>query len=302
MTPKPQRIRKWLVVCAALAVAAVVAYASSAPTAIWLALIPLMYTIPAFMWLDQLEPEPRVVRWNAFLWGAGISVLVASIANAIVISGVGLVAGLVISAPISEEIMKILGISGAAKRHYIDSPLDGAVYAGYVGLGFAMVENVTYFADAINEDQLGTVFVLRGLFSPLAHPYFSVWSGLAIGKAMQAGRSRRGAAFRGLLIAIPLHASWNLSAVHPMFAVLLLGHVALFLILVRKLRRMRREEISLVRERLPKLAFTHNLSPVELEAYGDIRATRRMRKQLPRNQRAAFDERRAAVAKLALSL
>lgn len=89
MTPKPQRIRKWLVVCAALAVAAVVAYASSAPTAIWLALIPLMYTIPAFMWLDQLEPEPRVVRWNAFLWGAGISVLVASIANAIVISGVG---------------------------------------------------------------------------------------------------------------------------------------------------------------------------------------------------------------------
>jgi hypothetical protein len=63
---------------------------------------------------------------------------------------------------------------------------------------------------------------------------------------------------------------------------------------------MRQAEIALVRQRLPKLAFTHNLSPKELEVYGDIHATRQLRRQLPRAQRAAFDERRAMVTKLAL--
>ena len=298
--PKPQRIRKWLVVTAGISAVSVIAYAADTPTAIWLALIPLAYTIPAFIWLDQLEPEPRAMRWNAFLWGAGISTLVASVANELTSATVGLTAALVISAPFSEEIMKILGISGAAKRHHVDSPLDGAVYAGYVGLGFAMVENVIYFSQAVADDDLGYVFVARGLFWPLAHPYFSVWAGLAIGKAIQAGTSRRRAALRGLLIAIPLHATWNLSVVHPAFAVLLLGHIALFVVLVRRLRRMRRDEIALVRRRLPQLAFTHNLSPLELDAYGDIKATRKLRRELPRKRRTAFDERRLAVTKLAL--
>jgi len=69
---------------------------------------------------------------------------------------------------------------------------------------------------------------------------------------------------------------------------------------VRRLRRMRRDEIALVRRRLPQLAFTHNLSPLELDTYGDIRASRRLRRQLPRSQRAAFDERRVTVTKMAL--
>ena len=87
---------------------------------------------------------------------------------------------------------------------------------------------------------------------------------------------------------------------HPAFAVLLLGHIALFIVLVRRLRRMRRDEIALVRQPLPRLAFTHNLSPLELDAYGDIKATRKLRRELPRKQRQAFDERRVAVTKLAL--
>jgi RsiW-degrading membrane proteinase PrsW (M82 family) len=288
------------VVTAVIAVGSVMFYASNAPSAILLALIPLTYTIPAFMWLDQLEPEPRAMRWNAFLWGAGISAIVASVANELTSATVGFTASLVISAPVSEEIMKVLGISRAAKRHHIDSPLDGAIYAGYVGLGFATVENVVYFAQAVVDDELGFVFLVRGMLWPLAHPYFSVWAGLAIGRAVQLGRNRQSAALRGLLISIGLHASWNAMVINPWFAVLLLGHTALFFVLVRRLRRMRRSEIAQVRQRLPQLAFTYNLSPMELEVYGDIRATRRLRRQLPRSQRAAFDERRVAVTKMAL--
>lgn len=302
MSAEPIRVRKWLVVTAIVALALVMSFASDTPSALWLALIPLTYTVPLFMWLDHLEPEPPAMRWNAFLWGAGISVLVASVVNDLFIASFGLVAAAVLSAPVIEEIMKVRGISAAGKRGQLDSPLDGAVYAGYVGLGFAAVENVVYFSNAIGEDALGATFVVRGLLSPLAHPYFCIWAGLMIGKAAVRGRSRSFAAFRGLLVAIPLHASWNLGAAVPWFSFLLLGHVVLFIVLVRRLRRMRSDEMFLVRARLNQLAFTHNLSPLELEVYGDARATRRLRRQLGRAERRAFDERRALVTKYAMRL
>ena len=294
------KIRRTLVVLFILSLLSVGAYAVDTPSAFLIALIPLAYTIPAFIWLDRLEPEPRAMRWNAFLWGGGISVLVASVANEFTDASFGTTAALVISAPVAEEIMKSLGILGAAKRNQIDSPLDGVVYAGYVGLGFAMVENIIYFSQAIADDDLGLVFVMRGLFSPFAHPFFTLWVGLAIGAAVQKGRSRRFAAVRGLVLAMALHASWNASGVNGYFALLLLGHIVLFIIVVRRLRRMRREEIALVQGRLKQLAFTHQLSPVELEAYGDLRATRRLRQGLPRKERPAFDERRVMITKLAL--
>jgi RsiW-degrading membrane proteinase PrsW (M82 family) len=294
------KIRRTLVVLFILALLSVGAYAVDTPSAFLIALIPLAYTIPAFIWLDRLEPEPRAMRWNAFLWGGGISVLVASVANEFTDASFGTTAALVISAPVAEEIMKSLGILGAAKRNQIDSPLDGVVYAGYVGLGFAMVENIIYFSQAIADDDLGLVFVMRGLFSPFAHPFFTLWVGLAIGTAVKKGRSRRFAAMRGLLLAMALHSSWNASGVNGFFAFLLLGHVVFFVIVVRRLRRMRREEITLVQSRLKQMAFTHQLSPVELEAYGDLRATRRLRQGLPRRERSAFDERRVMITKLAL--
>ena len=296
MSEAPElKIRRTLLVLFILSLLSVGAYAVETPSAFLIALIPLAYTIPAFIWLDRLEPEPRAMRWNAFLWGGGISVLVASVANEFTDASFGATAALVISAPVAEEIMKSLGILGAAKRNQIDSPLDGVVYAGYVGLGFAMVENIIYFSQAIADDDLGLVFVMRGLFSPFAHPFFTLWVGLAIGTAVKKGRSRRFAAMRGLLLAMALHSSWNASGVNGFFAFLLLGHVVFFVIVVRRLRRMRREEITLVQSRLKQLAFTHQLSPVELEAYGDLRATRRLRQGLPRKERPAFDERRVMI-------
>jgi protease PrsW len=298
-TSKP-KIRLGLLLLFVASVLSVGVYAVDTPSAFLIALIPLTYTIPAFVFLDRLEPEPRAMRWNAFLWGAGISVLVAGFVNEVTTATIGSSAALVISAPVGEEIMKSLGILGAAKRHQVDTPLDGAIYAGYVGLGFAMVENVIYFSQAIYDDELGLVFVMRGLFSPFAHPFFTLWVGLAIGAAVRKGRSRRIAVVRGLLPAMALHASWNASGLSVVFAVLLLGHIVLFFVVARRLRRMRRDEIELVRRRLPQLAFAHNLSPIELEAYGDLRATRRLRRSLPRKQRSAFDERRLMITKLAL--
>lgn len=290
MTDVPRlRIRRLVVLGFLLALVMVGVVASDTPSAFAIALVPLLYTIPAFMWLDRLEPEPLAMRWNAFLWGGGISVLVAGLANELTAATAGVSAALVISAPLVEETMKTLGILGAAKRQQLDTPLDGAVYAGYVGLGFAMVENIIYFSQAISDDQLGLVFALRGLVSPFAHPFFTVWAGLAIGKAVRRGRSRKLAAVRGLVPAVALHAAWNSSGLNTALAFLLLGQIVLFGLTLRRLRRMRNNEVDLVRQRLPHLALAHDLSPLELDVYGDLRATRRLRRQLPRGDRAAFD-------------
>jgi RsiW-degrading membrane proteinase PrsW (M82 family) len=276
------------------------AYTLDAPTAFLFALIPLSYTVPAFIWLDRLEPEPRAMRWNAFLWGGGISALVAGIANGLTEVSFGTAAALVISAPLVEETMKTLGILGAAKRNQIDTPLDGVVYAGYVGLGFASVENVMYFGQAITDGDLGPMFVVRGLLSPFSHPFFTLWAGLAIGKAVKKGSSRKTAALRGLLLSMALHASWNAAGLNAVFALLLLGHIALFIVVVWRLQRMRHAEIARVRHHLPKLAFVYNVSPVELEVYGDLRATQRLRSKLTRKERSAFDARRVFITKRAL--
>ena len=294
------KIRRTLVFFFFLSLLVVGAYALDTPSAFVFALIPLSYTIPAFMWLDRLEPEPRAMRWNAFLWGGGVAALVAGFFNEITAASFGTAAALVISAPLVEEFMKTLGVLGAARRNHINTPLDGVIYAGYVGLGFATVEDVIYFSQAITDGDLGPMFVVRGLLSPFAHPFFTLWAGLAIGKAVKKGSSRKAAALRGLLLSVALHASWNAAGLNPVFGLLLLGQLALFVGVVWRLRRMRQAEIACVRRHLPKLAFVYNLSPVELEVYGDLRATQRLRSSLARKERSAFDARRVFITKLAL--
>jgi len=296
------KVRKWLVMMALLATLAVVYLSWETPMAILFAVVTLSYTLPIFIWLDRLEPEPRAMRWNAFLWGAGVSTIVASTFNDLTTTFLGSTIALIISAPIIEETMKVLGILSAAKRNHVDSPLDGAIYAGYVALGFASVENVIYFSSAISENEFGVTFIARGLLSPLAHPYFSVFAGIFIGRSVLAGGSRKIAALKGLIIGIPLHAAWNMMTFNPVFAVLLIGHIGLFIVLVVKLKKMRQREIKFVKSNVAKLAFTHNISPIELEIFGNLKATRKMRQSLSKKDRRAFEERRSQITRQTLRL
>ncbi len=120
--------------------------------------------------------------------GATVSVIVAGTINSIVAVAVSEAAAAVVSAPVVEELMKGLGIYMALRRREIDGVSDGLVYAGWVGLGFAAVENVQYFLVASDDGTLAATFVVRGLLTPFAHPLFTAWIGLAIGLAV--GRSR----------------------------------------------------------------------------------------------------------------
>ena len=103
-------------------------------------------------------------------------------------------------APVTEEATKgaFLVLLLWWRRHELDGVLDGIVYAGMVGIGFAFTENILYLAAAYNgTDGLGPggtealtgTFIVRCLLSPFAHPLFTAFIGIGVGLAV-ASRSR----------------------------------------------------------------------------------------------------------------
>lgn len=191
------------------------------------ALLPLPLLGAGVLALDRFEPEPKLNLALTFVWGASVAALGAlglnDIDQALLTSALGKLNGsfltAVIGAPIVEETMKAAIIVCLLKfgRGELDGPLDGIVYAGCVGLGFAMTENVLYYSRAVGESGGATLvftFVLRGLLSPFAHPLFTSATGIGLGVAsIHRGRlARVGAPLLGLLVAILLHGIWNAAA------------------------------------------------------------------------------------------
>ena len=120
-------------------------------------------------------------------------------------------------APVVEETLKGLVLIGLLwrRRAELDGPTDGVIYAAMVGLGFAMIENVGYYINALVSPErggialLGYTFVLRGLLSPLLHPIFTSMTGLGVAYAASRRRGGKWAVALGLLAAMILHGTWN---------------------------------------------------------------------------------------------
>jgi RsiW-degrading membrane proteinase PrsW (M82 family) len=211
-------------------VMALVLLLSNAPGALAvgaiLAAIPVGPVIACFLWLDRYEPEPARLLVTAFLWGA----LVAT-AAALVLQTLDQYVldtpddwSAAIVAPITEEGAKGLFILMLLwfRRRVIDGVLDGIVYAGLIGVGFAFTENILYLGGAYvggdgRPGGLGAatgLFVVRGIFSPFAHPLFTSFIGLGVGFAVVAKthRWRVAAPLIGYVVAVVAHATWNVSA------------------------------------------------------------------------------------------
>ncbi|MDR6173278.1 RsiW-degrading membrane proteinase PrsW (M82 family) [Nocardioides zeae] len=222
-----------LVALGAAAVLVVLALSGAAGTLVLataLAAVPVGPVVATYLWLDRYEPEPRGLLVAALLWGACVAT-----SAAIVLGGVGgLVAPLdraasaVLVAPVTEEATKGLFLVLLLwwRRHELDGVLDGIVYAGMVGVGFAFTENILYLAAAYDgADGLGpggveavtVTFVLRCLLSPFAHPFFTAFLGIGVGLAVTS-RSRvvrLGAPVVGYGVAVGWHALWNASTMLP---------------------------------------------------------------------------------------
>src|SRR5487761_746669 len=190
-----------------------------------LALAPVPLLVAVVLFVDRLEPEPRINLVFAFVWGAGIAAVAAALINTagleyITQPDLGASAGQYVSAtagaPVVEETLKGLFLAWLVRRRRqeLDGPTDGIVYAAMVGLGFAMTENIGYYINALARPAPGGVplleatFVFRGLLAPLAHPMFTAMTG--IGAAYAASHRHRSWALPlGWVTAMCLHAMWN---------------------------------------------------------------------------------------------
>ncbi|RKS73300.1 RsiW-degrading membrane proteinase PrsW (M82 family) [Actinomadura pelletieri DSM 43383] len=191
-----------------------------------LAIIPIPVLVALALTLDRLEPEPPRALVFSFMWGAGIAVLGAIVLNTAGLLYVtvpvfgeaeGHLVSATIGAPLVEETLKGAVLFGMLwfRRNEIDGFADGIIYAAMVGLGFAMLENVTYYMRAYDEggaQQLTAVFVLRGLIAPLSHPLFTSMTGLGVAYAATHRRGQFAAPAAGLLGAMILHGLWNAGA------------------------------------------------------------------------------------------
>ncbi|MET0929701.1 MAG: PrsW family intramembrane metalloprotease [Aeromicrobium sp.] len=198
--------------------------AEGAGLSIFYAMIPLPFLWLVFWWLDRYEPEPRRYKFAAFVWGGVVAVAIALALEvwAQNVWDLSDEATATFAAPLAEEPAKCLFLllTFVRSRRVIDGVLDGLIYAGIVGIGFAFVENIGYYAttylgspeiEIAGAEGATTTFIVRGIFSPFAHPLFTAAFGIAIGFAV----TRRSKLLRvlivtlGLAVSIGLHGLWN---------------------------------------------------------------------------------------------
>lgn len=211
------------------------------------ALIPLPLLWVSYWWLDRYEPEPRRYLFAAFVWGGVVAVAIALSLQIWVDNTFDLSQDEMASfiAPITEEPAKCLFLllTFARARRVIDGFLDGLIFAGLVGIGFAFVENIGYYAlsylgsDDIKIDGpagVTTTFIVRGVFSPFAHPLFTSAFGIAIGLAVtrKSKLAKVAITVLGLAASIGLHMMWNASLSFGGGAGFLLMYVALGAVLL----------------------------------------------------------------------
>lgn len=221
-----------LVVLGALPVLLVIALSgapSSLVLATALAALPVVPLVACYLWLDRYEPEPRALLLLGLLWGGFVATAAALLVQGVggLVVGFTDVASLAVVAPLTEEATKgaFLVLLLWWRRAELDGVLDGIVYAGMVGVGFAFVENILYLAAAYDgtdgtgpggTEALTTTFVLRCLFGPFAHPLFTAFTGIGVGLAVGSrhGAVRVVAPVVGFSLAVVAHGVWNGSTLY----------------------------------------------------------------------------------------
>lgn len=283
-----------------------------------LAAVPVGPVLAAYLWLDRYEPEPRGLLVAGLAWGAFVATMAA-----LAIQGIGgLVvpitdnASLAIVAPVVEEASKGLFLVLLLwwRRAEVDGILDGIVYAGMVGVGFAFTENVLYLVAAYNgtdgvgpgglEAVTGT-FVMRCLFSPFAHPLFTAFTGIGIGLAVSSRSTsvRWLAPLGGYLLAVLAHGLWNGSTVFGFGSFVLVYVVIMapaFVGMVALAWWARETEAHVLRMALTDAADRGLLPATDIGWVVDLRARRTARKHArqqggPAAERAMRDYQQAAI-------
>ncbi|WP_323378984.1 PrsW family intramembrane metalloprotease, partial [Streptomyces smaragdinus] len=267
-----------------------------------LATLPSPLLVLAFRWIDRVDPRPWGNVAFAFAWGACAATLVAIIANSFaaewIASGMPVgrareadlwTASLV--APVVEESAKAgaLLLLFLFRRRHFTGLVDGIVVAGLAATGFAFTENILYLGSAFGEDQnpgydsgvsvTVVTFVMRGIFSPFAHPLFTAMTGIGFALAARAARGKKARRIllpiAGLLAAMVMHGMWNGSLVFGgagFLGVYTLFMMPVFGLLIWLAISARGAELGVLRDTLPGYATAGWLTVPEPYALASFRA------------------------------
>ncbi len=280
-----------------------------------LASVPVVPLVACYLWLDRYEPEPRKLLALGLLWGAFGATSAAIVLQLVLSLGVdvGPEASLAVVAPVTEEATKgiFLVLLLWWRRHELDGILDGIVYAGLVGIGFAFTENILYLVAAYNGGDglvpgdslaLTTTFVMRCLVSPFAHPLFTTFIGVGVGIAV-GSRSvtvRVLAPLAGYALAVTTHGIWNGSTLYGAFLLAyLVLMVPVFVGLVAFAIWARSSERSMLQRALADAAARGLIPASDIPWVTDLRGRRSARRYAAglgeQHARAMRDYQQAAI-------
>jgi len=185
-----------------------------------------------YLWIpwivDRYDPEPGWALALTLAWGGiaacGFSGLINTGVHAVGSSvggdDLGSLLTACVSAPLVEEATKGMAVFYMYyfMRRQFDGVVDGVIYATFAALGFAAVENILYYGNAVKAEILhdkeglfmGT-FVIRGILAPWGHPLYTSMTGLGFGIARETNKIwlKWLAPFAGYCFAVFLHSVWN---------------------------------------------------------------------------------------------
>ncbi|MCR5445380.1 MAG: PrsW family intramembrane metalloprotease [Bacteroidales bacterium] len=164
---------------------------------------------------DRLNPEPLGRLLLTFFVGC-LSVVPAGLMESLLMPLVpsaeampvlnGLLDGYLV-AGLCEELCKLLLLLWVIWRSpHFDEYFDGVVYAVFLSLGFACVENIGYVMGG--EDPMGTA-LMRGVLAVPAHFLFAVTMGYYVSLAKFDPAGRRGHLWKAFLYPMLLHGTYD---------------------------------------------------------------------------------------------
>ncbi|HEY6649884.1 MAG TPA: PrsW family intramembrane metalloprotease [Mycobacterium sp.] len=249
--------------------------------------VTMTIVVLAYVWLDRWEPEPPRLLVLAFLWGASVAVVIASIlqiyAESVInpgemeeVSSFSVVLG----APLTEEAAKglfLLLMMTGRRRNELNSLTDCLVYAGLVGAGFAWLEDILYIANGESLSESLLTAALRLIMGPFAHSLFTTFFGIGVYFAMQQrnAAAKAGYILLGYLGAVFMHGLWNGSSLVGFEAYLLiyaLWMVPVFVLVIVLGVQSRRREQRVAAEKLPGMIAAGLVTPNEATWLGSLRS------------------------------
>jgi RsiW-degrading membrane proteinase PrsW (M82 family) len=186
------------------------------------AVIPMMLYLVIIWWVDRYDREPFWLVLKNYLWGALGAVIFAIVWSSLISAFVSVFIQnenhlsnieTIIVAPFVEEITKGAFLFFTIRNKKFDNITDGIVYGGAIGLGFGMTENFLYFITygTTLADWL-IIVIIRTLFSAVMHCVATATFGAFLAYSRFKKTSLKSFYIvSGLLIAMFIHLSWNLS-------------------------------------------------------------------------------------------